>query len=236
MLKQDHMVSEFYNKNGDALVSASNYPEEIGEFLSTEADMLRNLVLKNNYDCIIEVGCMEARSLELVRGLGKIYHGIDIVTRYIDVAKMKIKFSYNDSCATVSLLSFFQLDANSLPELSKYNSLLYFPFNSFGNLGDFDMACKKLRSLKIDAFISTYKTSDLANKIRYDYYSACGYSDIKLIESKYGVQFTSNENLNVVAYYKDQLSKNLIFPGTEVGFYEDKKLFRGIHVEYNSGK
>ena len=204
-------ATEFYSSGyGDRLVDPSKYPGEIIDYLKAEEELLTALV--DQFDLLIEVGCMDGRYLEWTIRRNKRYLGVDIVERYVR----------NGQGRLLSLglpLDRYRIeicDAAAVHETpyrkgwlnKKDKVLIMFPFNSFGNIDEPKAVLRGLSRLKKPFLICSYTTSDFANLVRLRYYSNCGYKQIRCVSDNVGVRFVSNDGLDTVAYnpaYLEQL-------------------------------
>ena len=220
---------EFYDiGHGDLLVDERNYPNEIQEFLKSEISLLNSF--RDQFEYLIEVGCMNGRYLDWAVSFSKKYFGIDIVQRYIDEAKEKIlslnlpSHDYEVGLCSVEEISTI-LDSKIINKF-----LLFFPFNSFGNMRDAYPILKILNSKNYPFLISSYQTTNRACKTRLAYYKKCGYKDIECINDEKGVRFISKEGLNTIAYHPIYLGE--IF--NDLGMMVNKIPFCRIGIGYKS--
>lgn len=200
----------FYGTDdGNRLVDEKNYPESIKIYLNEEKNRLNQEIKK--YDIIIEVGCMEARNMDIAVNNKKKYIGIDIVEEYIDAANRIIdKRNLNNIC------EFLCINAERLDEvlqkskLIKNNSriLFFFPFNSFGNMENYISVIDSIVKIKnADFIIFSYNTDTKTTAERYNYYNNCKYDNLSLQKEKDGIRFIADNGLNSMAYNQDYLDK-----------------------------
>lgn len=193
----------FYkNGLGDRLIDPSFFPHEIKQFLNDERKILDSLSSK--IDLLIEVGCMEGRYLEWAIVQNKYYLGIDIVLRYIkagqkSVKKMKLpaeqyQFKYGSAEEITELI---KSKKSSIPP---ERCLIFFPFNSFGNMENPIPVIRNLKKSNLPFIISTYPITKEATSIRERYYKNCKYSQLRQLKSKQGISFVSSDGLNSIAY------------------------------------
>jgi len=220
---------EFYDiGHGDFLVNEGNYPNEIQEFLKSELVLLNSF--SSQFVHLIEVGCMNGRHLDWAISFSKKYLGIDIVQRYIDDAKKTIL------SLGVSLPD-YEAELCSIEKISSLLSnkkidqfMLFFPFNSFGNMKAAYPVLKVLKNNNYPFLISSYQTNKQANESRLTYYKKCGYKNIECIDDEKGIRFISEEGLNTIAYHPTYLEK--IFE--ELGMIVNKIPFCKIGMGYKS--
>jgi len=196
-------VLDFYNKQGgDQLVEQKNYPPKIKEYLEKEKSYLKKIASKGCYKGIFEIGCMDGRYIEFA-GRNKLkYIGIDLVPKFIEKAKEKIrKSNMKDMSAHVCSI-------NSLGKIQKKlspNIIGFFPFNSFGNLENPSIAIRELFKTNIDFVIFTYKTDLQTHAIRKKYYESCNYDGLKINVDNKGVIFSADQGLNTYAYFEEHI-------------------------------
>ncbi len=201
-------IKDFYDSgNGDYLVESINYPKEIQEYLKKEKALLCKI--KECFNCLVEIGCMSGRYLNWCIEEDKGYLGIDVVHRYIEEGKCKIL-----NCE-LSPLKYQMVvgSAENICEIVQENKvsssykkiLLFFPFNSFGNMSNTQTIIDSLHKTGLIFLICSYQTNLRVNNIRDDYYKNCEYKGIQRIVNRKGVRFISKEGLNTIAYEPDYL-------------------------------
>ena len=221
----------FYGADdGNRLVDEKNYPDSIKNFLKNEKDILINNI--NEHDIIIEVGCMEARNMEYAIKNNKKYIGIDIVPEYIEIANRIVeKRKLTSSC------EFICIDAEKLDNILEKSKLLkssskplfFFPFNSFGNMNNFDNVIKSINNIKNSDFILfTYQTNEKSTSERFKYYDNCNYDNLRVIQEENGVRFTADNGLNSMAY-NDKFLQDFI---KKCGLDIEIKKFADIGIAY----
>ena len=194
----------FYDDGpGDRLVDDATYPNEIREFLRREEDLL--LSAKSSYDLLVEVGCMHGRYLNWALDHDKAYVGIDIVPRYIELGATEA----NELRLPSNRCQFILGDAGIIDTLvdptllgtDRSRMLLFFPFNSFGNMPTCAPIIKAVKQSLAPFLISTYTTSTSSTASRRHYYGACSYTGLGATENEEGVLFTANDGLSSIAYH-----------------------------------
>ena len=203
------MVSKksFYDSgNGDPLIDAKNYPIEIKRYLRYEKKFLYRL--RNEFEVLVEVGCMTGRYLEWSLEYHKKYIGVDIVSRYIKQGKERLKNyklvkpDYQIEICSAESIGQFLLE-KCLANSSKL--LLLFPFNSFGNMKNPEAVIASLSLVNQPFLICSYKTDMRANTARLIYYKRCGYEQTKYERNGTGVHFISVEGLETTAYHPEYI-------------------------------
>ncbi|MBU1151426.1 hypothetical protein KJ632_01195 [Patescibacteria group bacterium] len=203
-------IKDFYESGkGDRLIDPLLFPEEIKQFLTCEKRILETLA--DSFDLLVEVGSMYGRYPKWAVENGKYYLGIDIVQRYIETGrKIILDLQLNpDKCR------FVLGGAENITDLVKPREwnvklrkcLLFFPFNSFGNMEDPLVIVKGIKKSGLPFLISTYGTSQETNVCREQYYRDCGYSEIVSLQDEKGVRFVSPDGLSTIAYHPDYLQE-----------------------------
>lgn len=212
-------IKDFYESGkGDRLIDPSLFPEEIKQFLIGEKRILETL--KDSFNLLIEVGSMYGRYLKWAVENGKYYLGIDIVQRYIETGRKVI----SDSQFDPSKYRFILGGAENIVGLVKPEEwnvkprecLLFFPFNSFGNMEDPSVIVKSIKKSGLPFLITTYGTNQETNACRERYYRNCGYSEIVSVQDEKGVRFVSPEGLSTIAYHLDYLQKIFTLSNSKV--------------------
>jgi len=203
-------IKDFYESGkGDRLIDSLLFPEEIKQFLICEKRILDSLA--DSFDLLVEVGSMYGRYLKWAVENGKRYFGIDVVERYIEAGRKIVLDSQLDPARYRFVLS----GAENVAELvithewsiKPNRCILFFPFNSFGNMNDPLTVIRGVRKSGLPFLISTYGTSKEINICREKYYRNCGYSEIVGIEDEKGVRFVSPDGLSTIAYHPDYLQE-----------------------------
>lgn len=200
-------MKKIYESNlGDELINEANYNNYIESYLLEEKNIITSKI--SNYKLIIEIGCMHGRLLELCRNHNKKYIGIDESEKYI----LEGNSRYKD---LLELEQFTLVQGNaenleSVEELQnalKQETLIIFPFNSFGNISNTLDAIKSLSILKCDFLIFSYQNNLKGNSAREKYYSSSGFNDLKINEVDKGALFSSNLGLNSWSFNSRWISK-----------------------------
>jgi len=226
-------IKDFYESGrGDRLIDPLLFPEEIRQFLLCEKRILE--ALAGSFDLLVEVGSMYGRYLKWAVENGKRYFGIDVVERYIVAGKKVVLDSQLDPIEYRFVLG----KAENIAELVKPDELgvkpnqciLFFPFNSFGNMDDPLAVIRGIRKSGLPFLISTYGTSKEINICREKYYRNCGYSKIVSIQDEKGVRFVSLDGLSTIAYHSDYLQEIFTVTGLKVAIVH----FSQIGVAFTS--
>ncbi len=207
----DSKVIDFYkNNHGANLVERDNFPEEIKIFLKDEKEMISDLQKKNNYDSLLEVGCMDARMFEFAVKLKMNYVGIDVVEDFINKGRKKIENNKNKhNSYHISVCS--ARDLSGIKDILSHNSTLaLFPFNSFGNMEDVQEIITEIRKFDLDLLISSYQIDEKSTLIRKKYYEMSGFKNLQVLKKRDFIEFTSCEGLKTRAYSPQYILKILL--------------------------
>jgi len=200
-------TKDFYDKGyGDSLIDLSLLPKEVKDFLLKEELILSSI--KDSFKLLTEIGCMNGRYLEWAVAENKSYIGIDVVPRFIKegkerVIKLKLGTNYQFIEGTAEDI----INLIPIKELRNKNCLLFFPFNSFGNMEDARPVISAIKESGLPFLISSYQTTLKANKCREVYYNQCGYKGVKCKNNNKGVCFCSDDGLKTIAYHPVYIKK-----------------------------
>jgi hypothetical protein len=201
--------SFFESDDADRLMDSSYYPSEILEFLQHEQRVLD--ALDDQFDLLIEVGCMDGRYLDWAIDHHKRYLGIDLILRHILVGQQII----HERKLPPDQYSFLLGDAEEIDELltperiqsAQECCLILFPFNIFGAVPDCEKVLTGLYRSQIPFVISSYQTDAFTTACRYEYYQRCGCKDIRVVNDEKGIRFCTTDGFQTIAYYPDYLKK-----------------------------
>lgn len=206
----DSPTKEFYEEGrGNSLIDPLFFPSEVKDFLKKEELILFSV--RDSFDLLIEIGCMHGRYLDWTVAEKKLYIGIDVVVRFIEEGRKKVlklglppvdyQFIKGKAEDIAQLISSERLQSK------KIGCLLFFPFNSFGNMEDAIPVISALKLSRLPFLISSYQTTEKANTCRKEYYSRCGYKGIRREINEKGVYFYSADGLRSVAYHPEHIKK-----------------------------
>lgn len=226
-------VQGFYESGrGDRLIDPRFFPESIKRFLAGENKLLDG---KTPFvDLLVEIGCMHGRYLEWAVQRQKRYIGLDIVQRYLEAGRNAVTKRALPGEMYRFILGGAE-DVSKLVHPSEYGvpaerCLLWFPFNSFGNTKDPLLVLHELKRAGLPFLISSYQTTAEATVSREQYYRACGYRNIRIVEDSNGVCFRSSDGLRSMAYHPQHLQHLGAFCGLQI----TKKPFSQIGVVYEN--
>ncbi len=200
-------TKSFYESGcGDSLIDSALLPDEINNFLKEEESILFSFA--DSFCLLIEIGCMHGRYLEWAVTKGKFYTGIDIVRRFIEQGRRRI-IELGLSLGYQLIEGAAEDIVNLIPvrRLRNKKCLLFFPFNSFGNMEDAGPIISALKTSELPFFISSYQTTAMANECRRDYYDRCGYKNLKRRIDNKGVYFCSDDGLGTIAYHPSYIKR-----------------------------
>lgn len=204
--KEDNYT--FYASHlGKEILNHHNYPPDIREYLKCEHQTIHKLLSQNNgeqYDALLEIGCANARNLELASTLNLNYFGIDFIEKEIRLAEQKIK--EQNITAVVKCMSFMHLTQKNTPVPLHARTICLLPFNLLGNIFDPVKAFKIMRNLGYDMLVSTYRDDVLTDSIT-QYYHTCGLLNIQRTELRNGILFTSLNGFHSIIYKSHYLKR-----------------------------
>ncbi len=185
---------------GDRLVDELRYPAGIREFLSAERRLL--VALRPLFTTLVEIGCMDGRHVEWAATHQKRYLGVEPVARYAAAARHSIRRSKLDP-SRYRVVQGGGEDLETIVERQltpRERSLLFFPFNSFGNASHPSAILNTLMRVARPVLISSYRPTQLATRVRAEYYERCGYHRLRQQSSSSCIRFVTDDGLNSVAY------------------------------------
>lgn len=194
---------EFYeNGHGDPFADDSHLNREVAAFLKQEEHLMS--AVADGIDTLIEVGCMHGRYLDWAVRHKKSYFGLDRVHRYIRAGRQEAAQRGLPYCD----FQFMRAGAEQISELVSEKilrsrperSLALFPFNSFGNMRDPVAIIKTLKESGLLFFISSYQFTHSATRSRLEYYSRCGYKNLRVLQYPEKIAIISAEGLRSYAY------------------------------------
>jgi len=196
-------AEDFYGSGaGDRLIDTQNFPAEINVFLMGEQAILN--AVAPSFDLLVEVGCMQGRYLDWAVDHGKYYLGLDVVPKYIAEGQRAVSArGLTPGGYRFVLGGAEEIERHVHPELfgaSNERSLLFFPFNSFGNARDVALIIASLKRAGLPFLVSSYDMTARATTVREQYYRRCGYINIQVIEDERCVCFSSEDGLRTIAY------------------------------------
>lgn len=202
---------------GSRLVEPVNYPAAIQRYLAEEAELLARFA--GGFSMLIEIGCMEGRYARWALARGKRYLGIDPVEEYVAAGRKALGLArlpgaecrLLEGCAESvdRILAGEQI-------LGRERVLLFFPFNSFGQIREPAPVVEALARCASPILIGTYATDAAATQARAAYYGNCGFAGLTSSTDAAGVRFRSDDGLESVAYHPDYLAALFARAGIEI--------------------
>jgi SAM-dependent methyltransferase len=199
--------SDFYMTSDDAaqIMNPECFSPEISQFILDEKLFLSSVLLREQYECIVEVGCHTGHNAEWLSDLCDLYVGVDINSRAIERAKQgrhvpgKIEFF----CAPVENLLSVLLPEKSYPQ----RKVVLFPFNLFGNFIDVRRLLSVLDMKELDVAMSNFNTKSATTIGRYNYYINCfrGVA-IRVYDAEQGVLFKAGKRFQSIAFNPSYLA------------------------------
>mgnify|MGYP001466761920 CR=1 FL=1 len=221
----------FYGSNlGDRLIDETLFPIEVKLFLEAEKKLLEKII--KPFNTLIEVGCMYGRYLQWANDNVQNYIGIDIIKSYVKIGQKNSKIHSNKLSNCFFILGNAE-NLDTILNWKKLNldpnkTLIFFPFNSFGNMQNYLSVIQSLKKTATSFFISSYTTNKAATLSRQKYYQACNYSNLKEEKNEEGVVFSSTDGLRTMAYHQ----KFLVESFKEQGLKIDTTFFGNIGIAY----
>jgi hypothetical protein len=202
-------VEEFYSGVGQVLIDPGVYPVEIVEHLTAEKLALKRLIENGGYDTVVEVGCMDGTMhLDVCTDSLVNYVGIDLIEEGTIVLQDKLTASGYPKHSIVKALDVLNIAdiADDIKVFAK-KVLVFFPFNSFGNLEFPGKAVAAISSCDFDIAVLTYLNDQHTNDVRFQYYSNCEYQELSCSSDEKGIQFSATQGLNSYAYSGDWIEQ-----------------------------
>jgi hypothetical protein len=218
---------------GDRLADQAYHPKHITKFLHEELRIMNSI--EGSKDLLIEVGCMHGLYLDWAIAHKKYYIGIDIVERYIETGRRTVaRLGLSND-----IYQFIVGDAEDLADVISQQQvpvahdrcLLFFPFNSFGNMQDAERVITSLKRCEMPFYISSYQTTQFATDCRHEYYTLCGYKDVHYFPTEKGICFLSSDGLHSMAYYPGYLKSLCEVHGLTIDYRETQP----FNVSYTRG-
>lgn len=228
-------VAVFYAHTGQALAEDVNYPHAIRHHLSQERAIMVRRLSSGAYFVVAEVGCMDGRLLlsDVLRFPAR-YVGIDLVAASIQVLNQRLRDVGIPEARAVGVA----LDARRLSELDQLrgigNTLVVFPFNSFGNLSEPVIVLAEAALLSAEVLIFTYRTDEMSTRLRAEYYANCGMANLMSQSTEDGVIFTSSDGLATCAYSRRWYESKFRAHGYTCTFEEFGQLGFAVHAAPSS--
>lgn len=210
-------ISSFYGEDrGWLMFDAEKLTPEIKAYLEAEVVALGQVVDQGGYKRLVEVGCGWGRYLDWALSAGLGYVGLDIVPWLIKMAELRLtaaRVKYQNPLCSVHLHEAEKLAELPFLRRSGQETLVWFPFNCFGNVSKIDQVIDSLLSLGLDCAISTFKTDAVSTKARREYYESCGYRNLNTRIVRSGLIFNSEEGFHANAYNRAFLSDYFVRRG-----------------------
>lgn len=182
----------FYDSGaGDALADETALPNPILGYVHLETAIVKQVL--NNFDALIEVGCMWGRLGNLALETNKPYLGIDVSPRYINLAKRR--FGSSKLCSLVCC------DATdpSCSAIKIFNQswkptrpILVLPFNCIGNMDCPKSMIDQIERWQMDTLIFGYQDGPSQVRLLAEYFSKSGVGATNYSRGKKEISFNSS--------------------------------------------
>lgn len=192
---------DFYARGaGDLLIDEARYPAAIRDFLRAESELLESI--SGDFDLLVEAGCMHGRFLDWAQARGKRYLGLDVVPRYVEAGRREAvrrglsPETYRFACVPAERVH----DVLQTHPIPPTRTLLFFPFNSIGNMDDAGPVISAIARSGAKFLVSSYRSTARASAARREYYERCGYRAIQEGRDPKAVWFRSPDGLRSAAW------------------------------------
>lgn len=220
-------VEMFYGqKNGWRMFDARMLTPEVTAYLNEEKRQIAGY-LENSASGLsqfVEIGCGYGRYLHVALKYKVNYRGVELVRWLAELGKARIAAcQLPENCSA----QIEHLSAEHLHCVLPYSehdisskSCVFFPFNCFGNLSDPLRVLSELKGRNTEVIISGFSSSEQTTSARMAYYAKCGCTDLSSQHTEQGVQISSSEFLESLAYQSGALELLL----NEFGFRLTKRI------------
>lgn len=205
-------VETFYGQhNGWRMFDGRMLTPEVAAYLVEEKRLVAEYLEEAGeaLEQFIEVGCGYGRYLHVALKHGVSYRGIELVGWLAALGKARVTACpLPPNCsAQIEHLSAEHLHC-VLPDSDidiAGKSCLFFPFNCFGNLRDPLRVLAELKGRNTEVIISGFASNEQATLARMAYYQQCGCTDLRCRVTERGVEISSREFLQSLAYDAENL-------------------------------
>jgi len=199
--RSDSTVRDFYADTGGRMANPALFTEAVRQYHEAEERVLAQLTGKFRH--LIEVGCGFGRLRAWAKERGLDYDGVDLIVTPDDQPRSRLHRASVEEIGA-------HVEAGAA-------SLVFLPFNCFGNLARVHAAVLALGRLRCTVAISTFLPVPEATQARLTYYAQCGYTELAVTESDdVGVLITGKEGLSSFAFNKPALRALADFGGLAV--------------------
>jgi hypothetical protein len=161
---------------GEALMDDINYPDSIIKFIAAEKEIAA--YVSESFSTLVELGCHTGFYTQLAIERGLKYIGVDSTLKSIELAR--IQFGESPQVSFHCENAFSALGTMLWDGVPK--PLLFFPFNSFGNIYTDLQKAKEVFTHNIPVLVSLFKTDDTATSARLSYYERSGLQNLRTID------------------------------------------------------
>jgi hypothetical protein len=199
---------EFYMSVGDSerIMNPAYFSKEVAQFIEDERVFLQQFFARENYECIIEVGCHTGGNSAWLSELCRHYIGVDINAPAIERAKAASAGKPNIEfvCTPAENLGALLLSKYERPQ----RQVVLFPFNLFGNFLRIERLLQTLDVTGLDVAVSNFNTKSATTIGRYIYYANCfSQASVRVYDAERGVLFKAGQRFQSIAFNRSYLSE-----------------------------
>jgi len=224
-------VAKFYGQNnGWRMFDGRILTAEVAAFLVEESRCIANYLENsaNTLNQFVEIGCGYGRYLHVALKHKVSYRGVELVQWLAELGKARINACPlpKNCSAQIEHLSAEHLHClfpNPTQSIAA-KSCVFFPFNCFGNLSSPLRVLGELKGRNSEVIISGFSCSDKATQARIAYYARCGCTGLSSRLRDTGVEISSDESLQSLAYQPEKLEMLL----NEFGFRLTKRISHSL--------
>lgn len=220
-------VEKFYGQNnGWRMFDGRILTPDVAAFLIEEKQSMTAYLEKSasTLHQFLEIGCGYGRYLHVALKHRVNYRGIELVKWLAELGKSRVSAcSLPPNCsAQIEHLSAEHLHCvfPNPESLLADKCCVFFPFNCFGNLRSPRRVLSELKGRNVEVIISNFSCSEEATQARLNYYAKCGCTALSSQQDAAGIQISSSESLQSLAYRPESLELLL----NEFGFRLTKQL------------
>ena len=205
-------VEKFYGQNnGWRMFDGKMLTPDVADFLIEEKRGVAAYLEKSagTLHQFLEIGCGYGRYLHVALKHGVNYRGIELVKWLAELGKVRVSAcSLPPNCsAQIEHLSAEHLHCvfPNPDSLLADKCCVFFPFNCFGNLRSPRKVLSELNGRNVEVIISNFSCSEEATQARLRYYAKCGCTELSSQQNAAGMQISSCESLQSLAYRPESL-------------------------------
>jgi hypothetical protein len=193
------MSNIYMTGTGYDLFRERTFSRGIKKFIDIQENILREFCEKNTV--MVEVGCGKAEHLTFCLDSGISYFGIDPIMEYVREGQERCREARSEAiCQVVHGNAERLVSIMEENRISFSRALIFYPFNSIGNMNSLEDVLRELALSTSSYFISTYGTSANATAERMAYYANCGFEGLTVERDERGVVCSSDEGFRSAAF------------------------------------